>query len=85
MSCDVTDLVDKLKAAEDAYHQLMIGGSVRVFVDQNAERIEYTAGNKQNLWNYIISLRSMICTIDPTNPVCLCGIGVAKGPARFIY
>lgn len=85
MSCDILDLKAKLKEAEDSYHQLMMGGSVRVFVDQNAERIEYTASNKQNLWNYIITLRTMICAINPSDPVCACGIGVAKGPARFIY
>lgn len=85
MSCDLDDLKNKLKEAEAAYHSLMMGGSVRVFVDQNAERIEYTAANKQNLWNYIISLRSMICAIAPGDPVCLCGIGVAKGPARFLF
>jgi hypothetical protein len=85
MSCDLDDLKAKLKEATEAYHQLMMGGSVRVFVDQNAERIEYTAANKQNLWNYIISLRSMICAIAPSDPDCVCGIGVAKGPARFIF
>ncbi|EMQ4336973.1 hypothetical protein WG681_004877, partial [Salmonella enterica subsp. enterica serovar Newport] len=32
-----------LKEAMDAYHQLNLGGSVRVVVDQNSERVEYTA------------------------------------------
>lgn len=85
MSCDIIKLKKQLDEATDAYHQLMTGGSVRVYVDQNAERIEYSASNKQNLWNYIISLRSMICLIDPSDPVCSCGLGVAQGPARFIY
>lgn len=85
MSCDLDDLKQKLKDAQNAYHQLMTGGSVRVFVDQNAERIEYSSANKQNLWNYIIMLRSQICAIAPSDPDCVCGIGAAKGPARFIF
>lgn len=85
MSCDIDVLKERLADAEDAYHQLMIGGSTRVFVDQNAERIEYTAANKQNLLNYIIQLRTLICTINPSDPVCACGLGVAKGPAGFIF
>lgn len=85
MSCDIEDLKTKLTEAQDAYHQLMTGGSVRVFVDQNAERVEYSSANKQNLWSYIISLRALICQIDPNDPVCRCGLGVAQGPARFIY
>lgn len=85
MSCDIEDLKIKLTEAQDAYHQLMTGGSVRVFVDQNAERVEYSSANKQNLWSYIISLRALICQLDPSDPVCRCGLGVAQGPARFIY
>lgn len=82
---DTTDLKLKLKEAEQAYHDLMTGGSVRVYVDQNAERIEYTAGNKQNLLNYIIQLRAMICRIDPTDPVCAIGLGIARGPVGVIF
>lgn len=85
MSCNIDELKTRLAEAQKAYHELMLGGSVRVYVDQNAERIEYTAANKQNLWNYIIQLRGMICALNPADPDCVCGIGVASGPARFLF
>ena len=56
MSC--TDIQAKLAEAEKVYHELMLGLSVRVFVDQNGERVEYTAANKQALLSYINQLRS---------------------------
>lgn len=46
-----------LSEAESALHRLNMGGSVRVFVDQNGERIEYTAANRQSLRSYIMELR----------------------------
>lgn len=82
---DITELKQRLAAAEKAYHDLMTGGSVRVFVDQNAERVEYTAANKQNLWSYIIGLRSLICQLDPSDPICMMGLGIARGPVGVIF
>lgn len=46
-----------LASAEDAYNSLMIGGSVRVTVDQNGERVEFTAANADRLNKYIMWLR----------------------------
>lgn len=85
MSGDIVLLKQRLTEAETAYHQLMMGGSVRVYVDQNAERIEYTASNKQNLWNYIVSLRAQICAIAPADPMCMCGIGAPGRTAGFLF
>lgn len=85
MSTDIVVLKKWLSDAEEAYHQLMMGGSVRVYVDQNAERIEYSAANKQNLWNYIVSLRAQICAISPADPICMSGLGVGKPPAGFLF
>jgi hypothetical protein len=85
MSCDINKLKKWLQEAEEAYHQLMTGGSVRVFVDQNAERLEYTAANKQNLFNYITQLRAQICAIDPSDPVCACGVGRGGSPMGFTF
>lgn len=85
MSCDIEKLKTWLADAEDAYHTLMTGQSVRVFVDQNAERLEYTAANKQNLFNYITSLRAQICKINPADPVCSCGVGAGGRPMGFLY
>ena len=50
----------KLTKAEDAYERLMISGSVRVFVDQNSERIEYSATNKAGLLEWINYLRNLL-------------------------
>lgn len=84
-----TVLLEKLKLrlaeAEEAYHGLMTGGSARVFVDQNAERVEYTAANKNNLWSYMILLRAEICRLDPSDPVCMSGMGRANGPMGFTF
>ena len=49
-----------LVQAETAYHQLMIGTSPRVVVDQNGERIEYTSANRAGLYSYIQELKARI-------------------------
>lgn len=46
-----------LRDAQKAMHELSMGGAVRVYVDQNGERIEYTATSKSNLRTYIIELQ----------------------------
>ena len=69
MSC--TDIQAKLAEAEKVYHELMLGLSVRVFVDQNGERVEYTA--------YINQLRSQM-TDGST-----CVAPAARGPIRFTF
>lgn len=56
MATDVELLAD----AERAYHSLMIGESARVVVDQNGERVEYTAANAPRLQAYITVLRNRI-------------------------
>lgn len=50
----------RLVEAEDALHQLVTGTSARVFVDQNGERVEYTAANRAALKTYIQELKSEI-------------------------
>lgn len=77
MSC--TDIQAKLAEAEKAYHELMLGQSVRVFVDQNGERVEYTAANKLALQSYINQLRSQMT--DGSSCVAL----ASCGPLRFTF
>jgi hypothetical protein len=65
MACELTPeqraaLELKLAAAEEAYHQSMIGGGVREFTDQNGERIAYSAANSSRLLAYIAWLRSQL-------------------------
>lgn len=49
-----------LERAEAAYDTLMLGGQVVDFTDQNGERVRYSAGNADALFNYINRLRAML-------------------------
>jgi len=53
-------LAEKLAEAESAYHRLMTGQSARVVVDQNGERVEFTAINVNRLAEYIQRLKNEI-------------------------
>ena len=68
------ELLDEAKAA---YHSLMIGSSARVVVDQNGERVEFTAANAMRLQAYITQLENQLA--DEA------GICRPKGPARVIF
>lgn len=65
MDCCSTTLTDEeraqyqanLTAATQAYHNVMVGGAVREFHDQNGERIVYSSGNRAQLLGYINWLR----------------------------
>lgn len=61
----------RLVEAEDALHQLLTGTSARVVVDQNGERIEYTAANTGRLRQYIVELKQEIAgaTIGSNGPL----------------
>lgn len=72
-------LVKQLAEAEAAYHTLQIGGSARVVVDQNGERVEFMSSNKGNLYNYIISLKAQLGMFSAA-----CG-GRPLGPAGFVF
>lgn len=68
---------EKLVEAEAAYHDLMVRGAVRVVVDQNSERVEYTAVNADKLRQYIADLKGLIAAEAGLYPV--------RGPARVIF
>lgn len=57
-----------LADAEAAYQKLVTGQAVRVFVDQNGERIEYAVGSLNRLQGYIASLQSKL-GIKPMGPM----------------
>lgn len=59
----------KLDEAEAALHDLMLGESARVVVDQNGERIEYTAANAGKLRAYIAELKALLNPRTPTGPM----------------
>lgn len=63
-----------LAEAEAAYHQLQIGTSARVVVDQNGERVEYTSANRSALLAYIQSLKDQLACVS-----------VKSGPMKVWY
>lgn len=73
MACDPA----RLQAAKDAYDKLMTGNSPRVVVDQNGERVEFTAINAQRLFAYIQTLEA---ECNPTF-----GRPRARGPFGFTF
>lgn len=57
-------LQTRLTAAEAAYHELLLGTSARVVVDQNGERVEYTATNRTALKAYIQELKDKLACVN---------------------
>lgn len=75
---DCTDTQTKLTQAEAAYHDLMMGKSVRKWVDQNGESVEYSRGNTGQLLSYIQQLKDQLADCQ--------GITAAyRGPIRFLF
>ncbi len=62
------ELQARLDEAEKAYHALMIGGAVRVTVDQNGERVEFSAASAANLQKYIYGLKIQLGQVSPSRP-----------------
>lgn len=58
-----------LADAKAAYHALITGKSPRVVVDQNGERVEFTAANKAGLAQYIQSLQNSISNTSLNRPM----------------
>lgn len=51
-------LAEQLRAAKQAYHDLMTGKSARVIVDSDGSRVEYTSANADRLRSYIAELEA---------------------------
>ena len=58
-----------LTDAEQQLHLVLTGQAARVFVDQNGERIEYTAANAGRLQTYINELRRLLGLNTVTGPM----------------
>jgi hypothetical protein len=67
-----------LNEARVAYHKLVTGLSAREVVDQNGERVTFTAANRQALYNYILELEAQL------NPVAS-GVAPNNGPMTFLF
>lgn len=65
---------EKLAEAESALHKLNTGQSVAEFVDQNGERVRFTAANRSALRSYIAELTSQIS-----------GLGTPGGSIGFFF
>lgn len=50
----------RLAEAEQAWHDLNVGGKPRVVVEQNNERVEFFAANRNGLRAYIMELRGYL-------------------------
>lgn len=65
---------DKLQALLDdalnSLHRLRTGQSPRVIVDQNGERVEFTAANQQGLITYINQLQATMARKGCGNGSC---------------
>lgn len=68
--------------AERQYHMLQIGRSARVVVDQNGERVEFTAANRAGLYAYITGLKAELAKCPgQTSTVA----SIPRGPVGFIF
>jgi hypothetical protein len=70
-------LEQKIAQAQEAYHLLLTGRSARVVVDQNGERVEFTAANRASLYSYIRELEAQL----PSAPT----VPTRYGPATFTF
>lgn len=55
-------LAEQIRAAKQAYHDLMTGKSARVVVDSSGERVEYSAANADRLRAYLAELESQVAS-----------------------
>lgn len=55
---------EALISAEAAYHELLLGKSIRVLVDQNGERVEFTSANAGRLSAYIADLKRQLAICE---------------------
>lgn len=80
MSGSGVDACTALKAADIAYQKLMTGGSIRVVVDQNGERVEYSTANMTGLLRYMQILQPQC---DTYTAVAL-GLPLSR-PTKFFF
>jgi len=58
-----------LAEAEKALHQLTMGQTARTYVDQNGERVEFTAANASRLRAYIFELKVKLGKTKVSGPM----------------
>lgn len=66
-----------LTSARTAYSDIISGRAVREIVDQNGERVAYSAANLPRLLSYIQQLEACLSRLG--------GKPISSGPARFVF
>ncbi len=66
---EIAALRAKIAEAEAAYHDVVMGVSVFMFIDQNGERVAYNKANAPSLYTYIQQLKADLPDCDPGRPV----------------
>lgn len=61
-------IAEDLTDAQEQYHALLTGQKVRVVVDQNGERVEFTSANIGRLASYIDRLKAQIAGRSSLGP-----------------
>lgn len=86
MNCTPLDPVTKsalelqLADALKQYHLLVSGQAARVVVDQNGQRVEFSATTAPRLNSYILSLKQQLGI-----PLTACSGNVPSAPAMFYF
>lgn len=62
-------VAERLAEAEEAYHDLLRGQSVRAITDQNGERVEYNRADLNRLAAYIENLRNQASNTPTSGPL----------------
>ena len=75
MAIDPAILASRVSEAQAALHQLATGKMVRVVVDQNGERVEFTMVNIGTLRAYIADLMAQQTGAD----------SLVRRPLRFLF
>ena len=69
------NLIQQLADAKAQYHLLVTGQSVRVFIDQNGEQVQYVAAKASDLMLYINKLQGQFDVVAGGTPA-------VSGPMR---
>lgn len=75
---DCSSIEARLAEARQAYHDIMIGGAVSRFVDQNGESVQYTRATVSTLAGYIAKLENELA-------ICQGTARLYRGPLRFTF
>lgn len=76
-------LKSMLSDAHDALHSLRTGRQVRVVVDQNGDRVEFTAANQSGLITYINQIDTALASKGCVG--CASTFNPYSGPINFIF